>query len=434
MNKKRYYIETYGCEMNKSDSIDIAVSFEENGYEQAGNVNEADVVVINTCAVRENAEERILGRLGYYRSLKKRNNKDLKIVLTGCMAQEKGERIIKIFPEIDLITGTYHFLAIPEYLKNWNGGSNLILDKDFYTFSKYRAKRREGYRAWVNIITGCSNFCSYCIVPYLRGPEKSKESVEIVREIEELVANGVKEITLLGQNVNAYGKDNGDISFIELLESISIIDGLKWIRFLTSHPKDFDENIIKRMAKLDKVCKHFHLPAQSGSDRILTLMNRRYDMAHYMDIVSAIKKYIHDYSITTDLIVGFPTETDKDFNATLELVRNVQFDDAFMYRYSERPFTSAKDINPKVNKDVSKERLLKLIEVQRDISLIKNRIEIGKKKRVLIERVSKNCDKELLCKTKNAKMVVAKTHAPIGSFIDVYINDMSGNTLRGVEI
>jgi len=422
--------------MNKSDSIDISLSLEENGYERVGDEKKADVVVLNTCCVRENAEERIFGRLGYYRSLKRRNNKDIIIVLSGCMAQQKGRMVVDRFPEIGVVIGTYHGLEIPHYIESYEKEKNhiLVLDKDCYKFSTYKEKRAEGCKAWVNIIKGCSNFCSYCIVPYLRGPEQSKDSREIIKEIKKLVYNGVKEVTLLGQNVNAFGKDNGDISFIALLERINKIDGIEWIRFLTSHPKDFNEKTVERISTLDKVCKQFHLPLQSGSDRVLNLMKRKYDIKHYMAIVKAIEKYIPDYSITTDLIVGFPEENDDDFRATLNLMKEVEFDDAFTYRYSERPFTSAKDIYPKVCADVSRERLKDLIKVQRNISLKKSKMEIGKNRKVLIEGHSKKNKEELLGKTEKGKMVVVKSKSSVGSFINVHINDISGNTLRGIEI
>ncbi len=435
-NKKGFYIETYGCEMNKSDSIDIALSFEKSGYERVEHDQEADIVVLNTCAVRAHAEDRIIGRLGYYRYLKERQNRDIIIVLAGCMAQEQEGKIRALFPEIAIVAGTYHCLKIPQFVREYEGARNplIAVDKDMYEFSPYRRERAEIYKAWLNIIHGCSNFCSYCIVPYLRGPEKSKKSSDILHEVEELTASGVVEITLLGQNVNAYGKDTNDISFIELLEKINDIKGLRWIRFLTSHPKDFNEDIIKRASALDKVCRHLHLPVQSGSDRILSLMNRRYRISHYLKIVEAIHKYIPDASITTDIVVGFPSETEKDFNETLNVVRDVQFDDAYTYRYSDRPYTKAKNLPGKLSEDITKERLQELIALQREISYKKNIKEIGMRREALIERQSKKNEKEFLAKTEKGKMVVVQTKRPVGSFLDIYIRGISGNTLKGEEI
>jgi tRNA-2-methylthio-N6-dimethylallyladenosine synthase len=435
-NNKSYYIETFGCEMNKSDSIDIALSFEERGYTKAESEIKADVIVLNTCAVRENAEERVLGRLGYYRAFKERYRPDAVIVLTGCMAQERGRELVNIFPEIDVVTGTCHIMEIPGYTEKVPGsaGPVIALDKNGYRFSEFRGKRAEGYKAWVNIITGCSNFCSYCVVPYLRGPERSKRSEDIIAEIKELAARGVAEITLLGQNVNSYGKDNNDISFIELLEKIDELDGIKWVRFLTSHPKDFNREMVKRIAGLEKVCRHFHLPVQSGSDRILKLMNRKYTVAHYMDIVEAINTYIPGSSITTDFIVGFPSESEEDYNQTLDLMMSVLFDDAFTYIYSERLFEKARDIPEKIPPEISKKRIETLIMLQRRISYEKNREEIGNRRNVLSIGESKRNREEMLCKTETGKMVVVNTKAPPGSFLDIEITGISGNTLRGEEI
>jgi tRNA-2-methylthio-N6-dimethylallyladenosine synthase len=287
MSAKRFYIETYGCEMNKSDSIDIALSLRAHGYEKANDAHEADIVVMNTCSVRENAEERIYGRLGFYRSLSARRRGELLVVFAGCMAQELGDRVRDLFPEIKVIAGTYNFLNIPGAVQEYEQSKKpiVMIDKTHYNFSPFKDTRAEECSAWVNIIKGCSNFCSYCIVPYLRGSEESKASDAVIDEISQLAAHGVVEITLLGQNVNAYGRDSGEISFIELLEKINAIENIRWIRFLTSHPKDFSALTVQRIAKLDKLCRHFHLPLQSGSDRILRLMNRRYTVHKSQDPV-----------------------------------------------------------------------------------------------------------------------------------------------------
>jgi len=434
--RKKYFIETYGCEMNKSDSIDISLAFRDRGYEAARSETEADVVILNTCAVRENAEERVIGRLGYYRSQARNRRNPPLIVLAGCMAQERGEEIARLFPEVGVVTGTYHILDIPRYVKHFEDrGEGLVaLDKESYVFSQYRGKRAEGYRAWVTIMKGCSNFCSYCIVPSLRGPEKSKRSDDVLTEVEELTARGVVEITLLGQNVNAYGLDSGDISFIELLEKIHEVAGIRWIRFLTSHPKDFTEEVIRRMSILPKLCRHVHLPLQSGSDRLLRLMNRKHSTDHYRDVVGAIRRHMPLASITTDLIVGFPTESERDFSDTLEAVREYRFDDAFTYRYSERPFTRAAGIREKVPERTAQRRLEELITLQRSITLERNREEIGKRRTVLVERQSKKNRSEQLCKMETGKMVVVRTDASPGEFIEVEIDGISGSTLRGTQL
>jgi tRNA-2-methylthio-N6-dimethylallyladenosine synthase len=435
MSAKQFYIETYGCEMNKSDSIDIALSFEAHGYVRANDEYEADIVVINTCSVRENAEERIYGRLGYYRSLNTRKEGKLLLVFAGCMAQELGDTVRDLFPEIKVIAGTYNFLNIPRAVQEYeqNNRPIVMIDKKQYNFSPFKDTRAEGHSAWVNIIKGCSNFCSYCIVPYLRGSEESKASEAVMDEISQLAARGVVEITLLGQNVNGYGNDSGDISFIELLEKINTVKNIRWIRFLTSHPKDFSTLTVQRIAELDKVCRHFHLPLQSGSDRILRLMNRRYTVKEYRELIDTVRACIPDVAITTDIIVGFPTESELDFRLTLDTVRQIGFDDAFTYRYSARPFTKALKLSGREEAETAKRRLEELISLQREMSNQKNSEEIGKCVQALVVRQSKKNEDELLCKTEKNKMVVVKTNESAGSFIPVKIVGISGNTLRGVE-
>ena len=430
---RTYFIETYGCEMNKSDSIDIALSFQAHGFEESTCEGEADVIVLNTCSVREHAEERIFGRLGYYRSLSGRRHEDALIVLAGCMAQEQGERIIEHFPEIKVVTGPYHYMHIPDAVYEYEETRRpvILIDKEQYNFSPFKGARAEGYKAWVNIIMGCSNYCSYCIVPYLRGPEKSKPSAEVIDEVGQLAERGVVEVTLLGQNVNAYGRDSGDRGFVDLVEKINDIDGIRWIRFITSHPRDFKDQIVSRLASLEKVCRHIHLPLQSGSDRILSLMNRQYDLNHYRSVVDAIRTHFSDAAITTDIIVGFPTETDEDFRMTLDVVEEIEFDDAFTYRYSARPFTDALKLEDHSATDSDRDRLEDLIGLQRSISRRKNEEEIGKRVTALVERESKRNAAEMLCKTEKNKMVVVPTDQCPGQFIEVEIEGIAGNTLRG---
>jgi tRNA-2-methylthio-N6-dimethylallyladenosine synthase len=421
--------------MNKSDSVDIALSLQAGGYEEAASDREADVVVLNTCSVREHAEERIYGRLGHYRSLNARKGGNLLIVLAGCMAQEQGVRIMERYPEIKVVAGTYHCLSIPDALREFSESTRpvVMIDREHYEFSTFKGERARGHSAWVNIIMGCSNFCSYCIVPHLRGPERSKPSGEVVEEIRRLAERGVTEVTLLGQNVNAYGKESDDIGFVDLLEAINGIDGIRWIRFLTSHPKDFTEETVRRLAGLEKVCNHVHLPMQSGSDRILKLMNRRYNMRHYLGIIEAVRRHMHDAAITSDIIVGFPTEEEEDFQRTLHAVREVEYDDAFTYRYSARPFTQAIGLDGSACADTAGRRLEELIVLQRGISRRKNRAEIGKSVVALVERTSRKSDAEMLCRTGKGKMVVVGTRAAPGTYLQVKLNDISGNTLRGAE-
>lgn len=442
---KKYYIETYGCEMNKSDSLDIARSFDRRGYVQVFDPAEADVVVINTCAVREHAENRIYGRLGYYRNLVKRKKENAEtppvIVLAGCLAQQRGRGIVDNFPEVSVVAGTYYFCEIPHLVEEAcekvepviriDFSREKLLDKSGESLINREA---ENFSVWVPIIRGCSNFCSYCIVPYLRGPEISRPSGEIIEEIKRLAERGVVEVKLLGQNVNAYGKDSGDISFAELLTRINEIDGIEWIRFLTSHPKDFAEESIKRIASLDKVCRHIHLPLQSGSNRILKLMNRKYTVERYLELVDFIRDSIPECSITTDIIVGFPGEEEVDFEETLKIIHEVKFDDAFTYRYSERPFTKAASIKEKVDPSVAARRLEVLIEEQRKISHEKNIEKIGKRGKALVERTSKKNKNEYLCKMEDGRMVIVPTDKNPGEFIEVKVTGIVGNTLVGEEI
>jgi tRNA-2-methylthio-N6-dimethylallyladenosine synthase len=443
---KRFFVETYGCEMNKSDSLDIVVSLEQEGYSRISDAREADVVVINTCSVRSHAEQRVFGRLGYYRGLKRSGEKKLVIVLAGCMAQRLGKEVQRRFPEIAVVAGTSHNLRIPRYLSEYEKTKKpvVITDLGGYEFSRPGERRAEGHHAWVTIIKGCSNYCSYCIVPYVRGPEFSKPSGDVTAEVEALVDRGVTEITLLGQNVNAYGKDSGDMSFVDLLERLDRIPGLRWIRFLTSHPKDFDGDVIERIADFGKVCRHFHLPLQSGSDRILSLMNRGYSVRHYMNIVEALHRFIGDFAITTDIIAGFPTETDEDFTKTLSVYKEVGFDDAFTYRYSKRPRIAARRLNGSVEPSVAQERLERLIEVVRRTADEKNSSLLGEEREVLVMKKSRKDPSEYLAKTEHGKMVAVRPtlcrptkcrpmHGP-GSFIHVRIDGISGKTLRGSEV
>ncbi|MBN2325194.1 MAG: tRNA (N6-isopentenyl adenosine(37)-C2)-methylthiotransferase MiaB [Spirochaetes bacterium] len=443
---KRFFIETYGCEMNKSDSLDIAVSLERQGYVRTSDALEADVVVINTCSVRRHAEQRVYGRLGYYRGLKKSGRKDRAIVLAGCMAQRLGREAQRRFPEIAVVAGTSHNLRIPLYLSEYQNTKIPVAKTKLggYEFSRPEDRRPEGHHAWVTIIKGCSNYCSYCIVPYVRGPELSKPSGDITAEVDALVDRGVTEITLLGQNVNAYGKDSGDISFADLLERLDHISGLRWIRFLTSHPKDFDVDVIRRISGLGKVCRHFHLPLQSGSDRVLSLMNRGYSIRHYMSIVEALNRFVGDFAITTDIIVGFPTETDEDFKKTLSVYEEVGFDDAFTYRYSKRPHIAAGALDGEVDPAVAQDRLERLIDVVRRTEDEKNRSLLGEECEVLVVKKSRKNPSEFLAKTEHGKLVACRptggrptADAPAfgpGSFIRVRIEGISGKTLRGSEV
>jgi tRNA-2-methylthio-N6-dimethylallyladenosine synthase len=431
---RSFFIETYGCEMNKSDSLDLRLLLEERGCVRAGSAEEADIVVLNTCSVRENAEERIVGRLGHYRSLKTRRRNGPVIVFAGCMAQEQQEKILESFPEIGVVAGTYEEMRIPEAVDLYErtGEPVVITGREEFAFPRFGGKRAVAASVFVPIVMGCSNFCSYCVVPHVRGPEISRRSAEILDEVRALADGGVVEITLLGQNVNAYGRDSGDISFLALLERVSEIEGIRWIRFLTSHPRDFDEEVIRGIGALDKVARHVHLPLQSGSDRILSLMNRHYDMRRYRRVFEDIARYMPGSAVTSDLIVGFPTETEGDFRLTLDAVEEFRFDESFTYRYSPRPFTPSR-LMEQVPPEVAGRRLEELIDLQRAVTRERSRKEIGEVVTALVEGESRKDPEELLCRTSKGKPLVVRTGSRPGTFIRVRITGLSGATLRGVE-
>ncbi len=369
--KKKYLIETFGCQMNKSDSELMALSMDKHGFELTDNLDDASIVVFNTCSVRQNAEDRVLARIQSSKDRIKKN-KGI-IIITGCMAQRIGEQLTsdKI---ADLIIGPYQSPKIGDIINIFlnNKNKKLYTSQDVKDFS-YRLDNsladnvEQKWHEWVTITHGCENYCSYCIVPYVRGKLISFNSDTILEYIKILAAKGVKEITLLGQNVNQYGTDNNDIPFYQLLDKTAKIKEIEKINYLTSHPKDFSEDIIKVIGSHENISKSIHLPLQSGSDNILKLMNRKYNYDHYYRIVEKMDSILHVYSITTDLIVGFPGETEKNFEETLDAVREIKFDDAFTYAYSAREGTPAYKLNEELARNEKISRLNKLIEIQRAI-------------------------------------------------------------------
>src|SRR5690554_5782092 len=342
----KYFIITYGCQMNVHDSEKIAGMMEENGYIKSVNLEEADIILLNTCIVRENAELKVLGKIGSLKRLKKKN-KNLIIAVGGCMMQSsEAVSIIKEkYPQVDLVFGTHNLHRLPnllEMVKQEKMMTIEIWDKDRGLIPELPHQRGAKHKAWVSIIQGCNNYCTYCIVPYVRGRERSRPLKEIVSEVERLAAEGVKEITLLGQNVNSYGKDLEEkVDFADLLQELDKIPGLQRLRYMTSHPRDFTTKLIEVIRDSRSVCEHFHLPIQSGSNSILKKMNRGYSREKYMELVNKIRQAIPEASITTDIIVGFPGETEEEFQETMELVKEVRFDSAFTFIYSPRTGTPA---------------------------------------------------------------------------------------------
>ena len=365
-------VQTFGCQMNARDSEKLLGILQEIGYEPSES-EEADIVVYNTCTVRENANLRVYGRLGQLRGLK-RKNPHMIIALCGCMMQEKEvvEKIQKSYSFVDVVFGTYNIFKLAELLYNrWESGKMVIdiWDSQKQVVEELPTVRKFPFKSGVNIMYGCNNFCTYCIVPYVRGREKSREPRDIIREIERLADDGVKEIMLLGQNVNSYGKTlDNPVSFAQLLKEIEKIDGIKRIRYMTPHPKDFCEELLDVMSQSSKICNHIHFPLQSGSTRLLKAMNRQYTKEQYLNWVDKIREKLPDVSLTTDIIVGFPGETEEDFEDTLDVVRKAQFDSAYTFIYSKRTGTPAASMENQIPEDVVKERFNRLLETVGEVS------------------------------------------------------------------
>ena len=391
--KPQACVVTFGCQMNARDSEKLAGILEDAGYGLTGSEDEADFVLYNTCTVRDNANQRVYGRLGHLNGLKKRKPY-LKVALCGCMMQEQAviEKIQKSYRFVDLIFGTHNLFRFAELLSAVLASEDMIVDiweETDKIVENLPAKRKYSYKSGVNIMFGCNNFCSYCIVPYVRGRERSREPEEILCEIEKLVEDGVVEIMLLGQNVNSYGKNlENPVTFAELLRRVEKIEGLRRIRFMTSHPKDLSDELIEVMQHSPKICRHLHLPLQAGSDRILQAMNRRYTKKQYLELVDKIKHAIPDIAITTDIIVGFPGETLADVEETIDVVRQVQFDNAFTFIYSPRTGTPAAAMEDQVPEEVVHEGFDKLLAVVQETAKERAALLQGKVMEALVEEVN----------------------------------------------
>lgn len=391
--QKTYYIFNYGCQMNASDTEHYAGQLEELGYIPAEDFHAADVIIVNTCCVRESAEKKIAGKIGELKNVKTKNP-EVVICVAGCMAQKDGEKLLKKHPQVDLLLGTAYVNdfknILTDYLADRKGA--LYTDLTIHQ-SEFEGKmvRQSPFSAWIPIMYGCNNFCTYCIVPYVRGRERSRAIENIVAEIEQAVKEGYKEFTLLGQNVNSYGKDFGEKdAFAKLLRRVNEIEGVERVRYMTSHPRDMNEEVIKAVAECEHVCENFHVPFQAGSDEILRKMNRGYTREKYLELIKMIRSHVPDAAITTDIIVGFPGETEQDFEDTLALVQEVGFDAAFTFIYSKRSGTPAAKMEGQVPLDVKKDRLNRLMEVQNLSSLHRNEEMLGKVVEVLAEGPSRN--------------------------------------------
>ncbi len=366
----KYFIVTYGCQMNVHESEKIAGILEKMGYECGESREEADIIVFNTCAIREGAEDRVFGNVGALKKQKKRN-KDLIIVVCGCMTQKEktAKYLLTTFPFVDIVLGTFNITKLEEYIQKVKNGRQLELWAEGNIDETLPYKRTSGENAWVNIMQGCNNFCTYCIVPYVRGREKSRQEEAILNEVRKIVAEKkYKKITLLGQNVNSYGKDlEPQVSFSQLLKDICAIEGDFEVGFMTSHPKDLTDDLIDTIASQPKIEKNIHLPAQSGDNRILKLMNRKYTREHYLSIIKKIREKLPNARITSDFIVGFPTETEEEFERTLSLVNEVRYDSIFAFMYSPREGTVASTMEGQISDNVKHERVNKLIALEKKI-------------------------------------------------------------------
>ena len=373
----KYFIVTYGCQMNVHESEKIAAILEKLGYSCVETREEADIIVFNTCAIREGAEDRVFGNVGNLKKLKKRN-KDLIIVLCGCMTQkeETAKKMLKTFPFVDIVIGTFNLPKLADYIQKVKDGRQLEIWQEGEIDEILPYKRTSGENAWVNIMQGCNNFCTYCIVPYVRGREKSRSEENILNEIKQIISEKkYKKITLLGQNVNSYGKDlSPAVSFAQLLKDICKLEGDFKISFMTSHPKDLTDEVIDVVASEDKIEKYIHLPAQSGNNRILNLMNRKYTREKYLGIIEKIREKIPNCRITSDFIVGFPSETEEEFEDTYDLVKKVEFDSIFAFMYSPREGTVASKMQDQIPEETKHQRVNKLLNLEKEIQK-----ETGKK-------------------------------------------------------
>jgi tRNA-2-methylthio-N6-dimethylallyladenosine synthase len=432
--KMRYWLENYGCQMNKAEAQVLEIILNKSGIEPAPDSIHADLVIINTCSVRKTAEDRIWGRLGYYCHLKR--EKDFILAVIGCMSERLKEELFEKNPGIDLILGTFqkqHFIDLLQKVLAGEKPQIQVANQD-YEFARLHSK--DQFKAFVPIMHGCNNYCSYCIVPFVRGREISRNPEEIMEELRVLEARGTKEVTLLGQNVNSYNASKGEknCNFPALLELITReISEIRWFRFLTSHPKDVNAQLIQCLVSNEKICRHIHLPVQHGSNRILSLMNRGYTREDYLALVRMIKNTVSDVTITTDILIGFPTEDEADFMLTKELMEEVEFDDAFTYYYNPREGTAAFGLGDTVCREEKIRRLREIIETNQRLKQKRKLDRLGRTTPVLVEAVSKKNKKELLGRTEHDEMVVFEGEEKlIGNFINLRLMELSGTTFRSV--
>ena len=437
MAAKKFYLQTFGCQMNVYDSERIVQLLAARNYHQVGDPAQADLILVNTCSVRDKPEKKVYSALGRFRSLKEKNP-ELIIGVGGCVAQQEGNKLLKRIPFLDFVLGTKELRKIPEILDALEvtrvRGSATDLQGRVDPYADLPLFSSPGKAtSFVSIMQGCDNFCSFCIVPFVRGREVSRPSRDILAEIHSLSGQGVREVTLLGQNVNSYGnRTSGEIGFVELLKAVQEVPGIERIRFITSHPKDLFPGLIQSFGRLSKLCEHIHLPLQSGSDRILKSMNRAYTCEEYCEKISELRRISPEISITTDMIVGFPGEEEADFQATLEMVKKIQFDEFFSFRYSDRPHTRASLFPDKVPEEVKQRRLNDLQTVQKDIAFRKNKTWEGREVEVLVEGQSKARAEEKTGRTRTNRTVnFPGPSLRVGDLVKLRIEEVLPHSLRG---
>ncbi|PIS30659.1 MAG: tRNA (N6-isopentenyl adenosine(37)-C2)-methylthiotransferase MiaB [Candidatus Marinimicrobia bacterium CG08_land_8_20_14_0_20_45_22] len=432
MKTKKFYIETYGCQMNEADSELVAGLLLKKSYLPANLPEEADIILVNTCSVRENAERRAIARLSQFKNLKK-VNPDLLIGIIGCVAQRYREEIIRENPFIDIALGPDSYRKLPDAIDSASfpvTGFQLSKKEVYDGLLPFRSSR---VNAWISIMRGCDKFCAYCIVPFTRGRERSRSLTGIVDEVKQAVADGHSEVTLLGQNVNSYTYEA--FRFPELLEAVSAVAGLKRIRYTSPHPQDFDDRLLEVMRDHSNICRHIHLPLQSGSTRILSLMRRNYDQARYLSLVENIRRHMPDCAITTDIIVGFPQETEADFSETLKVMDIVVFDAAYNFKYSPRPGTLAAKMVDNVTPEEKSDRLNRVIEKQKRHTLIRNSVLVGTIQELLVDSVSRKNPSEKIGRTGTNKIVIIQKGNPeIREVVRVRIEKAIGISLFGTIV
>ncbi|MBU0730239.1 MAG: tRNA (N6-isopentenyl adenosine(37)-C2)-methylthiotransferase MiaB [Proteobacteria bacterium] len=440
---KRVYIETFGCQMNERDSEIMSQLLVSSGYIETFTITDADLVLVNTCSVREKAEQKAYSLLGTLKKMKVARP-SLLVAVAGCVAQQDGAGMLKRMPHVDLIIGPQNIYRLPELLEKASDQtpkkqiatnlSNSFVIPPFLP----NMKNQSTFKRFVTIMQGCNNFCTYCVVPFTRGREVSRKKDDIINEIKHLIDNGIKEITLLGQNVNSYGLDRPneqDITFPDLLRAASEVKGLERIRFTTSHPKDLSEDLMRCFQEIKTLCPHLHLPVQSGSNTILKQMNRKYTIEKYLDKVSELRKYNPEIAITTDIIVGFPGEKDEDFEATMQLLESVRYHGAFSFKYSDRPHTKSASFSEKVPENEKTSRLARLKSRQDEINLERHRQYIGRKMKIMIEGTSKASDGQWTGRTMTNHIVNFDGNPDLqaGQIITVIITETCQNSLQGKQ-